>query len=148
MSMDEIFSFAEDTDTDVLGIYDGESPIGFAVLLKGSECAYLYYLAIDGTVRSKGYGSSALGEIMKRYRELQIILDFEEIDTNAENLAQRLRRKSFYLKNGFHETGSYTLLRGARFEVVCSGGELKRQAFGELLKIIHAHRADFPDIIL
>ena len=146
--MEEIFSFAKDTDTDVLGIYDGDGPVGFAVLLKGSECAYLYYLAVDGNIRSKGYGSAALKDIIKRYGELQIILDFEEIDARADNYEQRLRRKSFYLKNGFHETGNYTLLRGARFEVVCSGGELKRENFGELLKIIHAHRADFPDIIL
>ena len=32
MSMEAIFAFASDTDTDVLGIYDNSLPIGFAVI--------------------------------------------------------------------------------------------------------------------
>lgn len=148
MSFDEIFEFASDTDTDVLGIYDGEKPIGFAVLLKNAECGYVYYLAVDCHARSKGYGSATIQRMLEVYSNLQLILDFEEIDENAENNGQRIRRKKFYLKNGFHETGNYTMLRDGRFEVVCSGGELRKAAFRELLYIIHAHRPEFPNVLL
>ncbi len=34
MSFGEIFDFASDTDTDVLGIYDDRNPVGFAVLFQ------------------------------------------------------------------------------------------------------------------
>lgn len=37
MSMNEIFSFASNTDTDVLGIYDLNIPVGFALLLKNED---------------------------------------------------------------------------------------------------------------
>ena len=37
MSFDEIFDFASDTNTDVLGIYDDKKPIGFVVLLKNVD---------------------------------------------------------------------------------------------------------------
>ena len=57
-------------------------------------------------------------KIIASYPDLLIILDFEEIDANAENNNQRIRRKNFYLKNGFYETGFYTLLGEIRFEVV------------------------------
>lgn len=148
MSFDEIFDFASGTNTDVLGIYDDETPVGFVVFLKNTECGYLYYIAIDVGVRSKGYGSAVLQKMMDEYPKLQIILDFEELDESAENNKQRIRRKNFYLRNGFHETGNYTLLWDNRFEVVCIGGELRKTAFKDLLCIIHEHRAEFPDVLL
>ncbi len=148
MPFSEIFAFASDTNTDVLGIYDGKTPIGFAVLLKNSECGYLYFFAIDHSIRSKGYGSAAIQKMLKSYSKLQLILDFEVIDAKAENNAQRIRRKNFYLRNGFHETGNYTMLRDDRFEVVCSGGALREAALKDLLRIIHAHRPEFPDVLI
>lgn len=148
MSFDEIFDFASKTNTDVLGIYDEKIPAGFAVLLKNAECGYVYFLAIDHRMRSKGYGGAAIQKMMMVYPDLQLVLDFEVIDENAKNNEQRLRRKNFYLRNGFHETGNYTMLRDERFEVVCNGGELNRTALKNLLSILHKHRQEFPDILI
>ena len=148
MSFDEIFDFASDTNTDVLGIYDDKKPIGFVVLLKNEECGYIYYLAMDSRIRSKGYGSAAIQKMIEVYSDLLLVLDFEVIDENAENNAQRIRRKNFYLRNGFHETGYYTMLRNDCFEVVCSGGELCKSALKDLLCIIHAHRSEFPNVLI
>ncbi len=148
MSFDEIFDFSLDTNTDVLGIYDDENPVGFAVLLKNEECGYIYFIAIDNCRRGKGYGSTTMQMMMEHYPELQLVLDFEIIDDNAENNKQRVRRKNFYLRNGFHETGNYTMLRDEYFEVVCSGGELRKAALKDLLCILHKHRPEFPDILI
>ncbi len=148
MSFDKIFELASDTNTDVLGIYDGDLPIGFTVLLKNSECGYIYFLAIDSCTRSKGYGSEAIKKLIQMYSDIQIVLDFEEIDDKAENNAQRIRRKGFYLRNGFHETGNYTILNDERFEVVCTGGELRKEALCELLGILHKNRPGFLDVLL
>lgn len=148
MSFDEIFDFASDTDTDILGIYDDGNPVGFAVLLKNAECGYVYFIAIDSRTRSKGYGGAAMQRMMEVYSELQLVLDFEVIDENAENNGQRVRRKNFYLRNGFHETGNYTMLRDERFEVVCNGGELRKAALKDLLHILHKHRPEFPDVLI
>ena len=148
ISLDEIFAFASATSTDVLGIYDHEAPVGFAVLLKNADCGYLYFIAIDSRTRSKGYGGAALQRLMETYPGLQLVLDFEVIDEQAENNTQRVRRKNFYLKNGFHETGHYTMLRDDRFEVVCSGGALREAALKDLLHVIHQHRPEFPDILI
>lgn len=148
MNFDEIFDFASDTDTDVLGIYDSGNPVGFAVLLKNAECGYIYFIAIDSCARSKGYGGAALQKLTEVYPELQLVLDFEVIDENAENNAQRIRRKNFYLRNGFHETGNYTMLRDERFEVVCNSGELRKVALKGLLCVIHEHRPEFPDVLI
>ncbi|MGN1235248.1 MAG: GNAT family N-acetyltransferase [Christensenellaceae bacterium] len=148
MSFDEIFHFASETDTDVLGIYDDGAPVGFVVLLKNEECAYVYYIAVDSRTRSKGYGGAALQKLTEEYQDLQLILDFEAIDETAENNGQRVRRKKFYLRNGFHETGYYTLLCGEPFEVVCSGGELRKEALKDLLRILHKHRSEFSEVLV
>lgn len=148
LSFDEIFAFASDTNTDVLGIYDDEIPLGFAIILKNSECGYIYFLAIDNRFRSKGYGSAALQKMTEIYSDLQLVLDFELIDENAENYVQRVQRKNFYLRNGFHETGNYTMLGNERFEVVCTNGELCKPALKDLLRILHEHRPEFPDILM
>lgn len=148
MGFDELFDYEADTRTDILGIYDDGQRIGFAVVLANSECGYIYYLAIDSRVRSKGYGSAALQKLKEVYSELQLILDFEKIDENAENNGQRVRRKSFYLQNGFSETGNYTIMRDERFEVVCVGGELNKPAFKDLIHIINTRCPEFEDLLI
>lgn len=148
LDFDEIFQFASKTDTDVLGIYDTETPIGFAVILKNTECGYIYFLAIDKELRSQGYGGATIQKLMEIYPERQLVLDFEEIDESAENNAQRVRRKNFYLKNGFYETGYCTMLYDEYFEVVCSEAELRKTALQELLCILHKHRPEFPNVLV
>lgn len=148
MTMDEILDFANATDTDVLGIYDEAQPIGFIVIMKNDRCGYIYFYAIDSRLRSKGYGSAVLKQLNDEYKDIQMTLDFEILDENAENYAQRLRRRQFYLRNGFHETGRYTMLRDEKFEVVCNGGELDANGLKDLLAIIHTHRPEFPNILL
>ncbi|WP_308617772.1 GNAT family N-acetyltransferase [uncultured Eubacterium sp.] len=145
MNFDEIFDFASDANMDVLGIYDEGTPVGFTVILKNSECGYIYFLAIDSRARSKGYGGATMKKMQEQYCDIQLILDFEEIDDSAENNEQRIRRKSFYLNNGFHETGNYTLLGKNRFEVVCTGGELCKEGLVDLIHILNDHCPEFLD---
>lgn len=148
MPFDEVFDLAEQTNTDVLGLCDDGTPVGFIVFLKNESCGYIFFLAIDKAHRSKGYGSRALKLLANEYPKLQIILDFEELDPNAENYEQRVRRKAFYLNNGFCETGHYTLLRGERFEVVCNMGELLAEPFKRVISVIHSHCPYFPNELL
>lgn len=146
-SMEEMFGLASDTDTEVLGIYDDGQPVGFTVLVKNAVCGYVYFLAIDAHFRSQGYGSAALRKLRDAYPGLQLILDFEEIDENAENYEQRVHRKDFYLRNGFYETGRYTLIYHDRFEVVSSFLPLCTEAFEELIHVLHAHAPKFMDML-
>lgn len=148
MSLDEIFLFASKTCTDVLGIYDENIPVGFAVLVKNDKCGYVYFLAIDKNMRSKGYGGAAIRKIVTDYADLQIILDFEEIRMDAENIEQRMRRKNFYLHNGFYETGHYTLMEGERFEVVCSREKLNQESFKRLISVIHTYCPRYLDVLI
>lgn len=148
MSMDKIFKFASVTNTDVLGIYSDELPVGFVVIMKNQQCGYIYFLAIDSKLRSKGYGSATVKKILEEYGKIQMILDFEVLNEKADNNEQRIRRRSFYLRNGFHETGRYTVLQGEKFEVVCTAGELNENGLKEILEIIHSNIPEFSNVLL
>lgn len=141
----EMIRFTEETDCDLWGVYEEGCPVGFALFLKNHQCGYLYYLCVQEEHQSKGYGRKMLKHICEYYASLPIILDFEELDAKAENRGQRIRRRAFYLRNGFYETGHYTLLNGGRFEVVCTDPVFPREGFQDLLYILHAHRPGFPD---
>lgn len=148
ISMDDMFALSSDTDTDVLGIYDGNLPVGFTVLVKNEECGYIYFLAIDKQFRSGGYGSAAVRKLLNMYSNLQLVLDFEEIDESSDNNEQRIRRKKFYLRNGFYETGRYTIMHKERFEVVSSSEPLNADALTELIHILHKYNSKFADTLI
>lgn len=148
MSTDELLRYASATDTDLLGVYDGERPVGFTVVTKNDRVGYIFFLAIDSSLRSMGYGSAVLKGLLERYSELQMTLDFEVVDERADNYEQRCRRRRFYLRNGFHETGRFTMLRGELFELVCSENVLDVDGISELLREIHANCPDFSEKLM
>ncbi|MCD7769424.1 MAG: hypothetical protein LUH36_04815, partial [Oscillospiraceae bacterium] len=106
-------------------------------------CGYLLFFAVSGELRARGYGTAALKALFRRYEGLPIALDFEPVDEAAENNAQRIRRKAFYLRSGFHETGLYTRTCGRGFELVCHGPDPERPALTALLEQIHTVFTDF-----
>lgn len=148
MPLDNMFAFASDSSTDILGIYENSNPSGFAMVVTNEQSAYIFYFAMAQQVRGKGYGSIAMKQLIERYPDLQITLDFEELDEKAANAEQRIRRKRFYLNNGFHETGRMTMLRHQNFEVVCTKGELNQEALKDLIEVIHARCPEFPNVLL
>lgn len=148
MSFQEAFELSSMTDTDVIGFYENGNPIGFSVLVKNDMCGYIYFLAIDSNKRSMGYGSAALQKLIDTYSDIQLILDFEELDPKAENINQRIARKKFYLRNGFYETGKFTILSGVRFEVVCANKNLKEEDLMDLIHLMHKHNPEFLDKLI
>ena len=122
--------------------------VGFIWAVSNERCVYIFFLAIAEQYRGRGYGTQAIDGLFRFYSDRQVVLDFEELDPASENYAQRVRRKNFYLRCGFHETGRYTLLGGERFEVVCNGGALDAEGFLDLVLLIHELMPVYPGILL
>lgn len=106
---------------ELLGIYDNGNYIGFTVIFHSERSVYVFFLAIDPAWRSHGYGAAVLDELRKRYAGRQLVLDIEPLDSAAPNYEQRLRRKNFYLRNGFRESGCFFKYCGMCFEVLFDG---------------------------
>ena len=55
------------------------------------------------------------------------------VDESAPNYPQRVRRKDFYMKNGFNETGLFLTYFGVTYEVLCRSSDFDTPMFKEML---------------
>ena len=57
-------------------------------------------------------------------------------DETASNSGQRIRRRQFYLKNGYKETGLFLSYLGVDYEVFYMGSNFEPQEFKDMMKDI------------
>lgn len=116
-----------------LAFYDGEKFCAMTYLIKRDGMVYIVYLATNPVLRSRGYGSAVLDWIRQAYPDCQLVLDIEPMDEESDNLDQRLRRKAFYLRNGFNDSG-WRMVEGAeRYDILCTGKSLDIEEVRRLL---------------
>lgn len=90
------------------GIYDNENFIGLIYNIYYRDIVFIFYLAICKESRGQGYGSKVLEFIKQKYKKHRIILSIEQVDKNSTNYKQRVKRKEFYMRNGFKDA-NYTI---------------------------------------
>lgn len=86
---------------------DGEFS-GFAITVNELDMVLLDYFAISEDKRSSGLGGKALKLLQEKYANKRFFLEIECEDEGAENNAERVRRKEFYIRNGMSEIGVKT----------------------------------------
>lgn len=116
-------------NTRFLGFYDSDSLClsGFAYFAFNSKILFVMFLAVDEGLRSKGYGSAILQEIKKKYPDRKIIVSIEPCDDNASDIELRKKRKAFYKRNGYEETGCMMKLNGVVQEIIITNGNLDKK---------------------
>lgn len=134
---EEMFTFGN-MDIRVLGIYADGVLAGFFTVIVVPGCVYLCYFAVDELMRGKGIGTAALGKLMEMFSDRQLVVDFEAYDEpDAENVEERIRRRHFYYRNGFMETGMFMYYMQTEFEVAATKSPMDRAAFETILYGIH-----------
>ena len=113
-------------NTDFLSFYDGDTLCGFIYLAHTRKIVFVMFFAVDKRLRSKGIGSAILQEIQKRYPKKKIVISIEPCDETAPDIEIRKRRKDFYLRNGYRETGYVIKLAGVIQEIIITNGEFNK----------------------
>ena len=131
--------------TDFLAFYDGDTLCGFVYLAHNRKLVFIMFLAVDKTLRSKGYGSTILHEIRSRYPDKKIIVSIEPCDAGAPDLALRARRKAFYSRNGYQETEYRMRLSGVEQEILVCNGEFDKGEF-RLFFALYSNGTVWPKI--
>ncbi|QIK51175.1 GNAT family N-acetyltransferase [Jeotgalibaca porci] len=85
---------AKKSDSKLSAIYNGDQFVGLTNVAYYQDIVYLFYLAIDPTLRSHGYGSKILHLLKENYPDKRIFLNIEKIDEMSDNFAQRVKRKN------------------------------------------------------
>ena len=121
---------------DFFALTDRDTFIGFMVVQTHKDLAYLFFLAIDPSCRAKGYGSRAVETLRALYPGKTQVVDFEMLDSEAPNNEQRIKRRQFYLRNEYKETGLFLSYLGVDYEVFCMGEDFEPQEFKDMMRII------------
>ena len=108
---------------------------------------FIMFLAVDESLRTKGYGSAILKEIKNRYPDKKIMVSIEPCNDSAPDIEVRKRRKAFYRKNGYGETGYIIKLSGVVQEIMITNGDFDKKEF-LLFFIFYSNGTVWPKIWL
>lgn len=117
----------------LLVLDDGEFS-GFFSLASCDDIIYVEYYAVSKERRGMRYGSKGLEELKKRYPDRRIFLEIERLDAGARNALQRKRRKAFYLRNGFENSGIFVNVKGCDYEILCLNGKITYEEYQKVVE--------------
>lgn len=120
---------AKMNNTDFVSFYDNDILCGFAYMAIVENLVFVMFFAVDENLRSKGYGSRILEKIQSLYPDNKIIVSIERCDEAAEDIEERIRRKNFYLKNEYIETGYLIELSKKKQEILIKNGIFDEDEF-------------------
>lgn len=136
LAPDKLAEMSKADNFDFLALTDGDVFVGFMVVQTHKDLAYLFFLAIDPSCRAKDYGSRAIETLLALYPDKKQVVDFEMQDETAANNEQRMKRRQFYLQNGYRETGLFLSYGGVNYEVFCMSSDFEPREFKDLMKEI------------
>ena len=132
-------------NTDFLSFYEEDTLCGFIYLAHNRKIVFVMFFAVDAALRSKGFGSAILQEIQKKYPTKKIIISIEPCDETAPDIEIRKKRKAFYLRNGYKETGYMIKLAGVVQEIIIANGEFNKSQFKRFF-VLYSNGTMWPRI--
>ena len=87
VSIERMIDLSQTGISDLYGVYDEDTFVGFFMTMTSATCVYLFYLAIRSSLRSRGYGGRTL-KLMDDLYQRQIVLDMERISDYCENISE------------------------------------------------------------
>lgn len=100
--------------------YEDNQFIGLMYTVESKTMIFILYFAVNDEIRSQGYGTKILQLIQKEAGSRAIGLNIEPVDPAADNAEQRLRRATFYERNGIVDTGCRLHAQGQIYAVYSS----------------------------
>lgn len=131
-----LVKMADAENFDFLALLDEGAFVGFMAVQTFENLAYLFFLAIAPDCRGKGYGSRAIETLKAAYPDKTHLVDFEMLDATAPNREQREKRRQFYLRNGYGETGWFQSYLGVDYEIFCMGDNFDIGTFKAMMKAV------------
>lgn len=115
--------------THFISFYEENVLCGFVYMATMRKITFVMFFAVDENIRSRGYGSCILNKIQSLYPNNKIISTIERCNVESENMNERIRRKNFYIKNGYRETGYLIKLGKQKQEILIKNGEFNKREF-------------------
>lgn len=92
--------------------------VGLAITINGDDLILVDYLAVCQNCRGTGVGTGALAALREKYWKQDLFLEIESVYEDVPDLAQRQRRKAFYLRSGLTPMKVMVTLFGVKMELL------------------------------
>ena len=102
---------------------------GLAVTVNSPDTVLLDYLAVHKRCRNQGIGAEILRQLQKQYPGKGLFIEIESTYEDCPDHALRLRRKGFYLRNGFVPMQVMVNLFGVQMELLGIGCRLSFEEY-------------------
>lgn len=141
---DERFPFwileecSKENNSYLYAILDNDELIGMCYIVNCRNAYYLMYLAVEPSLRNKKYGSKILTDLKEKYKILFLSVD-EPVDNTS------IRRKNFYLRNGFYDTNKIYKDTGVNYEVLCTND--KYEITDDIMKMRYTNMTNNPKLL-
>ena len=131
----------KESDASFYAVYEADELIGLYHIFLSEELLYLSYICIREDLKDRGYGTTVLRHIHEKLEGRPIVIDIEEVNKQDGNYIEELRRRRFYVKNGYVSTGIFYHFYDVDYELLSYGGEVSRQMWIDLTLKIWGKRA-------
>lgn len=136
MKFSQLVCLGQQEDYIFWAFYDKGQWIGFTHCALYKNNIYCMYLAIHPNYRNKGYGTKCLQYIQNQFPDGNLLGEIEICDPSAENNDLRMRRREFYMRNGFH-SAQYTISAfNITYEIICTK-DFYPEIYRELVERLH-----------
>ena len=112
---------------------------GMLYVINDRDLSYIFYLALTENMRGNGIGSAVLKAAHMHYKGRRLFLAIEQLEKSADNYSDRVRRRSFYLRNGFTAMGRKLQEGKVVYEILGSGGDVLPEEYRNMMKKYAGH---------
>lgn len=120
--------------SEMLAALDGGRFAGLAVVVAHDELRYVFFLAVEESLRGRGYGTGLLAALRARYPAARMLLCMEDPDAPCDNREQRLRRGAFYARCGYRDTGVRLSEAGVAYALLSDDGAVTYDEYYALMR--------------
>ncbi len=116
---------------------------GFFIVIEDQKLVFLHYFATNPEVYTADLRQQALQALRKRYRERPLMVVYERIGQESDDGAQRQRRRTFYLHNGFHDCPWYALYGDTQYGMASTTESVNDTVMEHLLHLYQSFKTNF-----
>lgn len=131
--MERILQLAESPNIEYRSFWEDDTLCGILFYNVGETMLYLFYLAVNPALRSKGYGGRLLALLKAEYADKAVVGNIEPVGFNSDNEQQRVRRLAFYERNGFHRLPYWLDDDSGLYDIISSGDGFCQEEYMRLI---------------
>jgi len=132
---------------DFTAYYDDGTFVGLTIVLNRDDFNWGWYFAVQDELRGRGYGQQILTALMQRYGNHPLVIDIESPNQKkSSNREQRIRRYTFYKRNGFRDTSTLRSFGGIEYTILLFGdGEFTQHNYDVIIADLRKYWEQISD---